>query len=78
MHLEKLFGLCVFGMTSVSLACSCTSEDRAAETQKKESKLQTKQHLFNSNQINAKAQFHGEAALKLTGNNPVLPQKNTS
>lgn len=63
----------VFGTTSVSLVCSSTSEDRAAKTQKTVSKLQIKQ--FNSNQINAKAKSHGEAAIKLTGNNPVLPQK---
>lgn len=75
MHLEKDFGLHVFGTTSVSLVCSCASEDRTAKTQKEESKLQTKQPHFNSNQINAKAKFQGEAEIKLTANNPVLPQK---
>ena len=35
-HLEKLFGLCVFGKTSVSFICSCSSEKRPARTQKKE------------------------------------------
>lgn len=77
MHLEKVFGLRVFGTTSVSLVCSCASDDRTAKTQKKVSELQTKQPLFNSNQINAKAKFQGEATIKLTGNNPVLPQKKT-
>lgn len=41
---------------------------------KSKSKLHTKQPLFSSNQLNAEAKFQ-EAAIKLTGNNPVIPHK---